>query len=47
MATINLRDIPEDVYRKIKVAAAMAGVTMKAWIIEACEKELNNEAESA
>jgi predicted HicB family RNase H-like nuclease len=40
MATINLREIPDDLHRKAKVEAAMEGITMKTLIIKALEEYL-------
>ncbi len=33
MATINLRDIPDDLHRKAKAKAAMEGITLKQLVI--------------
>ncbi|NIN00009.1 MAG: hypothetical protein GTO24_18635 [candidate division Zixibacteria bacterium] len=35
MATINLRNMPEDIYRKAKVQAAYEGISLKGLIIKA------------
>ena len=35
MATVYLRDFPEDLHRKAKAEAALAGITMKEFIIRA------------
>ena len=32
--TINLRDIPEDLHRHIKVCAAQTGLSIKDWILQ-------------
>jgi predicted HicB family RNase H-like nuclease len=40
MATINLRDIPEDLHRKAKAAAALEGVTLKDLVIKAIKEYL-------
>ena len=40
MATINLRDIPEDLHRKAKAAAALEGITLKELVIKAIEEYL-------
>ena len=40
MATINLRDIPEDLHRKAKATAAMEGMTLKELVIKAIEEYL-------
>ena len=40
MATINLRDIPEDLHRKAKAKAAMEGITLKQLVIQAIEEYL-------
>jgi predicted HicB family RNase H-like nuclease len=34
MATINLRDVPEDLHRRAKAQAAMEGISLKALIIK-------------
>lgn len=36
--TINLRDLPEDVVRKAKVCAALRGISLKNFVVEAIEK---------
>ncbi len=40
MATIYLRDIPEDLHRKSKSEAALEGISLKAFIIKALEEYL-------
>ena len=40
MATIYLRDFPEDLHRKAKAEAALEGISMKAFIIKALEEYL-------
>ena len=41
MATINLRDVPEDLHRKAKSEAALEGISLKAFIIKALEEYMN------
>lgn len=36
--TINLRDLPGDVVRKAKVCAALRGISLKNFVVEAIEK---------
>ena len=40
MATINLREVPDDLHRNAKVQAAMEGISLKALIIKALEQYL-------
>ena len=40
MATIYLRDFPEDLHRKAKSEAALEGISLKAFIIKALEEYL-------
>ena len=40
MATINLRDVPDDLHRKAKVKAVLEGISLKALIIKALEEYL-------
>ena len=40
MATINLREVPDDLHRKAKAEAALEGITLKALIIKALEQYL-------
>jgi hypothetical protein len=40
MATINLRDVPDELHRRAKAEAAMEGITLKALIIKALEEYL-------
>lgn len=40
MATINLRDIPDDLHRKVKAKAAMEGITLKQLVILALKEYL-------
>lgn len=42
MATINLREVPDDLHRKAKAEAAMEGISLKALIIKALEEYLKN-----
>ena len=37
MATINLRDVPEDLHRRAKAQAAMEGISLKALVIKLLE----------
>ncbi len=41
VATINLRDVPEDLHRKAKARAAMEGVTLKQLILRLLEEYLD------
>ena len=36
--TINLRDLPEEVVRKAKVCAALRGISLKSFVVEAIER---------
>jgi len=38
-------EIPEDLHRRVKSAAAMRGLTLKAWVIEALEQALEPKPE--
>ena len=40
MATINLRDIPDDLHRKAKAKAAVKGITLKQLVIIAITEYL-------
>ena len=40
--TINLRDMPEELVRRAKACAALRGLSLKDFIIEAVEKALEN-----
>ncbi|MGD9289647.1 MAG: toxin-antitoxin system HicB family antitoxin [Desulfobacterales bacterium] len=40
MATVYLRDFPEDLHRKAKSEAALEGISMKALIVKAIEEYL-------
>ncbi|MCG6980296.1 MAG: type II toxin-antitoxin system HicB family antitoxin [Deltaproteobacteria bacterium] len=40
MATINLRDIPDDLHRRAKARAAMEGVSLKKLILRLLEEYL-------
>jgi predicted HicB family RNase H-like nuclease len=40
MATINLRDVPEDLHRRAKAQAAMEGISLKALVIKLLEDYL-------
>jgi predicted HicB family RNase H-like nuclease len=40
MATINLRNVPDDLHRKAKARAAMEGVTLKQLIMRLLEEYL-------
>jgi hypothetical protein len=39
--TVNLRDVPEELVRRAKAYAAMRGVSLKQFILDAVEKALN------
>lgn len=41
--TFLLREIPEDLHRKIKVRAVQEGKPMNAWILDACRRALQEE----
>ena len=40
MATINLREVPDELHRRAKAEAAMEGISLKALIIKALEEHL-------
>jgi predicted HicB family RNase H-like nuclease len=40
VATINLREVPEDLHRRAKARAAMEGVTLKQLILRLLEEYL-------
>ena len=41
MATINIRNVPDDLHRKAKVRAAMEGVSLKQLILRLLEEYLD------
>jgi plasmid stability protein len=41
MATVNLRNIPDDLHRKAKARAAMEGVSLKQLILRLLEEYLD------
>ncbi len=41
VATINLREVPEDLHRRVKARAAMEGVTLKQLILRLLEEYLD------
>jgi len=40
MAILNIKDFPDDLHRKAKAEAALAGISLKAFIIKALEEFL-------
>jgi len=44
--TINLRDLPEDFVRRAKSHAALRGVTLKDFVIEAVEKAMQDNTQT-
>ena len=40
MAFINIKNINDSLYQRAKIAAAKAGLSIKAWIIEAITEKL-------
>jgi hypothetical protein len=40
MPSVNLRQFPAELLRKIKSQAALDGITLRAWIIDAVEQKL-------
>lgn len=40
--TINLRDLPEEFVRRAKAYAAMSGLTLKDFVIQAVEKAMQD-----
>jgi len=40
VATINLRDVPDDLHRKAKARAAMEGITLKQLVLRLLEEYL-------
>ena len=40
MATINLREVPDELHRRAKAEAALEGITLKALIVKALEEYL-------
>jgi len=45
MSAIFLRKVPEDLIRKVKSEAALQGITMTAFVIEALEEALQRKGE--
>ena len=41
--TINLRDLPEELVRKAKAAAALQGMTLKAFVTAAVQKAVKEQ----
>jgi hypothetical protein len=41
--TINLRDLPEEFVRRAKACAALHGVTLKAFVVDAVEKAIEKD----
>jgi hypothetical protein len=41
--TVNLRDLPEDLVRRAKAYAAMSGMTLKQFVINAMEKAMERD----
>ena len=39
--TVNLRDLPEDLIRRAKAAAAMNGMTLKDWVTDCIRKKID------
>lgn len=44
--TINLRDLPEDFVRRAKSYAALSGMTLKDFVIEAVEKAMQDNSQT-
>lgn len=44
--TINLRDLPEDFVRRAKSHAALSGMTLKDFVIEAVEKAMRDNGQT-
>jgi predicted HicB family RNase H-like nuclease len=40
MKVLNLRNVPEDLIRRAKAAAAMQGITLKDWMLKAMQEKL-------
>ena len=45
MATVYLREFPEDLHRKVKAEAALKGITMKKLVVRALEAYLKKGGE--
>jgi predicted DNA-binding protein len=45
--TINLRDLPEEFVRRAKAHAALSGVTLKDFVIDAVEKAMQEMPEAS
>ena len=43
MATINLRDFPDELHRALKIRAAETGATIKALMIKYCQEGLTRD----
>lgn len=41
--TVNLRDLPEDLVRRAKAYAALSGMTLKDFFVQAVEAAMQNE----
>ena len=37
---LNIRDVPPDIIRRAKSAAALEGTTLKEWVLKAIEEKL-------
>jgi hypothetical protein len=42
-ASYTLRDMPPELWRRIKAAAAYDGISIKVWLLKAAEEKLNND----
>lgn len=40
MSVLNIKGFPDEVHREAKAAAAKAGITLQAWIVEAIKEKL-------
>lgn len=45
--TVNLRDLPEDLVRRAKAHAALSGITLKDFFVQAVEMAMQKEVPSA
>jgi predicted HicB family RNase H-like nuclease len=40
---LNIRNVPDDLIRRAKSAAALQGVTLRDWVLKAIEQKLKKE----
>lgn len=46
MATINLRNVPDELHRDAKIEAVKAGMTLTQWVLQAMREKIANHKEA-